>query len=66
MEFEGNLGQCARQAVPGRRGTGKGSSWTDPSLGFCQEAAVGGQEGTEVHDDGDNDGVWQEGSAGEG
>lgn len=60
MEFEGSHGQCASQAVPGVRGAGKGSGWTDPSLGFRQEGAVGGREGTEVHDDGEN-GVWQEG-----
>lgn len=60
MEFEGNHRQCARQAVPGIRGTRKGSSWTDPSLGFCHEGAVRGREGSEVHCD-ENDGIWQEG-----
>ena len=61
MEFEGNHGHCARQAVPGVRGTGKGSSWTDPSLGFGHEGAGGGREGREVCEDGENDGVWHEG-----
>lgn len=66
MEFKGNLGQCARQAVSGRGGTGKSSSWADLSLGFCHEGAVGGQEGTEARDDGEHDGVWHEGAAREG